>query len=120
MVLAGWAAALAGSFAGSFFKRRQRVGRLCGMLGTPANPGLPQPVEQLAHARDTAVFNPVLAPNQPLHVCRAPPTHAVFTELGWYADARLERASSEFGSRSYWLKTKTNLEPKIIRVDSTI
>jgi len=66
------------------------------MLGTPANPGLPQPVEQIAHAGDTAVFNPVLAPNQPLHVRRAPPTHAIFAKVGWYAEARLERCPLGF------------------------
>ncbi len=44
------------SVAGSFFKRRERVGRLLGMLGTSANPGLPQLVEQIASACNTTVF----------------------------------------------------------------
>ena len=61
------------------------------MLGPSANPGLPQPVEEVAYAGETAVFNPIFAPNQALHVHRTPSPHAVFANLGWYADARLER-----------------------------
>jgi hypothetical protein len=53
------------------------------MLGTPAKPGLPQPVEQVAHAHDTAIFNHVFTPNQSLNVRRTPSTHAVFADLGW-------------------------------------
>ena len=91
MVWPGWAAAMAFSWAGSFFKRGQCLRRLSGMLGTPANPRLPQPVEQIAYACKTAVFNPVFALNQPLHVRGAPPTHAVLPNIGRYADACLER-----------------------------
>jgi hypothetical protein len=91
MVSPGWAAAMAWSLAGSFFKSRHCVVGLLGMLGTPAKLGLPQLVEQIAHARDTAVFNPVFAPNQALHVRRTPSTYAVFADLRGHAGACLER-----------------------------
>ena len=87
---------MAWSVAGSFFKSHQRIHRLLGLLGTPANPRLPQLVEQVAHARNTAVFNPVFAPNQTLHVRRAPSPHAVFANLGGYAEACLERCPLGF------------------------
>jgi hypothetical protein len=64
MVWPGCAVALSSSLAGSFFKRGYRVRGLLGMFRTPAKPGLLQPVEQIADAGNTAVFNPIVALNQ--------------------------------------------------------
>jgi hypothetical protein len=82
---------MAWSVVGSFFKSGYRIHCLCGMLRTSANPGLSQPMEQIAYAHEAAVCHSIFACDQPLHIDRTPTAHAVSPDIRRHADTRLER-----------------------------
>jgi hypothetical protein len=80
-----------------FFKRSHRSFCLCGRLRASAEPGLPQAVEQVAHARDAAVFHAVFTSYQPRHIGCTPSAHTVSPHIRRRAATRLERCHLPLG-----------------------